>query len=116
MPQNYKPLGQILTTSNTITNVYVTDTGKSAVINSIYITNQDTSNANVDIIIRPISEALANKHFYLFNQEVKAADTVILNLGITMNSAVILAANNKYRNGEGASANVSVNAFGLEIT
>lgn len=117
MPQNYKILGQILPTANALTNVYVTGASTQAVINSIYICNQENSNANVDIIVRPINEALANKHYYFYNQKVGAADTVILNLGITMNANVILAANTSYRVGEVSTpANVSYGAFGLEIT
>ena len=116
MPQNYKILGPVLATANALKNLYVTGSSTQAVINSIYICNQGTSNANVDIIVRPINEALENKHYYFYNQKVGAADTVVLNLGITMNADVILAANNAYRAGEAGTSNVSYGAFGIEIT
>jgi hypothetical protein len=51
----------------------------------------------------------------LQNQRLDAADTIILNLNITMNSDVILAANISTRAGE-TNANCSVNAFGVEIS
>lgn len=110
MPQNYKVLGQIFPSSNTLSNVYVTGSGESAVINSIYICNQSISNVNFDIIVRPINETLANKHFVLFNEDVDGAGTYLLNLGITIGNNTILAANTK------GVANVSYSAFGLEIT
>ena len=116
MPISYKILGQIYPTANTLTNVYVTPAVTSAIVNSIYIANQDSANANVDLILRPINETLGNKHYILQNQRLDQADTLIINLNITMNSAIILAVNNTVRAGETQSANISVNAFGLEVT
>jgi hypothetical protein len=115
MANSYKILGQIAPTSNTLTNVYVTGASVSSVVNTIYLCNQDSANANVSVIVRPVNEALANKHFILQNQRLDAADTIILNLNITMNSDVILAANIATRTGE-ATANCSVNAYGVEIS
>lgn len=116
MPQNYKILGQIKPTENTLTNVFVTTSSNSAIVSTIYITNQEDANANVDIIVRPVNETLANKHYILKNQLVERADTLVLNLNITMNSSSILAANNSRRAGINKSCNVSFNAFGVEIS
>jgi hypothetical protein len=116
MAQSYKILGQIFPTTNTVTNVYVTPAATSAIVSTIYITNQDSANANVDIIVRPINEALANKHYVLRSQNIDAADTLILNLNITMNAAVILAGNVSIKAGETKAANVTFNAFGVEVT
>jgi hypothetical protein len=115
MANSYKILGQIAPSSNTLTNVYVTGASVSSVVNTIYLCNQDSANANVSVIVRPINEALANKHFILQDQRLDAADTIILNLNITMNSDVILAANISTRTGE-VNANCSVNAYGVEIS
>lgn len=116
MANSYKILGQIAPSQNTLTNVYVTGASASAVVNTIYLCNQDSSNANVSVIVRPVNETLANKHYILQDQKLDAADTIILNLNITMNSDVILAANISTRTGETQSANCSVNAFGVEIS
>jgi len=115
MANSYKILGQIAPSQNTLTNVYVTGASVSSVINTIYICNQDSANANVSIIVRPINETLSNKHYVLQDQKLDAADTIILNLNITMNSSVILAANIATRTGETKSANCSLSAFGVEI-
>jgi len=120
MANSYKILGQIAPSQNTLTNVYVTGALVSSVINTIYICNQSEANANVDIVVRPINETLANKHYILQNQKIDAADTIVLNLNITMNSAVILAANAESRTGESnnslSASNVSISAFGVEIS
>jgi hypothetical protein len=120
MPQTYKILGQALATPNTLTNVYVTDASTSAIINSIYITNQGTFTSNAEIILRPINEARVAKHIILPAEQVPGADTFVLNLGITMGPNMILAANTSYSQNAipvafGVS-NVSYGAFGLELT
>jgi hypothetical protein len=115
MPNSYKILGQIAPTANTLTNAYSTSS-VSAVLNSIYICNQDTANANVDIIVRPTGVALANQHYILRQQLLGQADTIILNLNITMNSSTIIAANVAGRSGETKTPNCSISIFGVEIS
>ena len=115
MANSYKILGQIAPTANTLTNAYSTGSA-SAVLNSIYISNQDTGTANVDLIVRPTGVALANQHYILRQQSLPAAETLILNLNITMNSSTIIAANVARRSGETITPNCSINVFGVEIT
>ena len=120
MANSYKILGQIAPTQNALSNVYVTGASVSSIVNTIYICNQSTANANVDIVVRPINETLANKHYILQNQRIDAADGLILNLNITMNASVILAANSSGLAGEAnnqlSASNVSISAFGVEIS
>ena len=115
MANSYKILGQIAPSANTLTNAYSTGSN-SAVLNSIYICNQDTANANVDLIVRPTGVALANQHYILRQQLLGQADTIILNLNITMNSSTIIAANVARRGGETKTPNCSISIFGVEIS
>ncbi len=115
MPTAYKILGQTLPTANVLSNVYVVPTSTSAIISTITICNQSAANANVDIVIRPVNEALANKHYILKQVQIPRADTLIMSPGITLNAAVIVAVNNAVAAGETA-ANVSFNVFGVELT
>lgn len=112
---SYKILGQTLPTANTLSNVYVVPTSTSTIVNTITICNQDTANANVDIILRPVNETLAAKHYLLRGVTIPRADTLIISPGLTLNASVILAVNNAVATGEVA-ANVSFNAFGVEIS
>jgi len=116
MANSYKILGQIAPSPNTETNVYVTGASVSSIVNTIYITNQDTVGANVDLIIRPINESLGDKHFLLKNQRLEAADTIVINPNLTLNSNAILAVNVTVLTGETNVANTSINAFGVEIS
>jgi hypothetical protein len=115
MPTSYKILGQSLPAANTLSNVYVVPASTSAIVSTITICNQDTANANVDIIIRPINETLAAKHYIIRGVTIPRADTLILSPGLTLNASVILAVNNSVVTGE-TLANVSFNAFGVELT
>lgn len=115
MPAAYKILGQTLPTANVLSNVYVVPAATSTILNTITICNQSAANANVEIIIRPINEALANKHYILENVLIPRADSLIFSPGITLNSAVIVAVNNSVYTGETA-ANVSFNVYGVELT
>jgi hypothetical protein len=115
MATTYKILGQILPTANTLSNVYVVPTSTSTIVNTITICNQDTANANVDIILRPVNETLAAKHYLLRGVTIPRADTLIISPGLTLNASVILAVNNAVAAGEVA-ANISFNAFGVELS
>ena len=115
MPTAYKILGQTLPTANTLSNVYVVPTSTSAIVSTITICNQSSANANVDIMIRPINETLASKHYLVKGVTIPRADTMILSPGVTLNASVIVAVNNAVASGETA-ANVSFNVFGVELT
>jgi hypothetical protein len=115
MPTAYKILGQTLPTANLLSNVYVVPTSTSAIVSTITICNQSSANANVDIMIRPINETLANKHYLVKGVTIPRADTMILSPGVTLNASVIVAVNNAVVSGETA-ANVSFNVFGVELT
>ena len=115
MPTTYKILGQTLPTANLLSNVYVVPTSTSAIISTITICNQSSANANVDIMIRPINETLANKHYLVKGVTIPRSDTMILSPGVTLNASVIVAVNNAVASGETA-ANVSFNVFGVELT
>jgi len=115
MATAYKILGQTLPTANTLSNVYVVPTSTSAIVSTITICNQSSANANIDIMIRPINETLANKHYLVKGVTIPRADTMILSPGVTLNASVIVAVNNAVASGETA-ANVSFNVFGVELT
>ena len=70
----YKILGQIKPNANTLTNVYVTPAATSTVINTITICNQGPANSTIDLILRPVNETLANKHYLLKNIAIPYRD------------------------------------------
>jgi len=124
MPQTYKVLGQSFITPNSVQNVYVTGATSSAIVSAIWVYNQGTisggSNVSIDLILRPINEAIADKHFIVTDTNLEAYDTNVYNYAITMPPNTILAANLKYRTGQTfpptANDFIGATAFGVEIT
>jgi hypothetical protein len=107
-----KILGQIQTTGNTMTNVYVVPASTQAVVSTITVCNQSANNVLVDVISRYGATALGNQHYLVYQFPLGAADTLVLEPRLTMNATSVLAAN---VTGANAASNVSVNVFGIEV-
>ena len=95
--------------------------GSNTIINSIYVCNQSSQNGNVSVALYPQTlsatplTSVGNSHFILKEQKIDAAESLILNVNMTMNAGTTLACNNAVRTGQGFS-NVSISAFGVAIT
>lgn len=111
----YKILGQITTTANSITNVYVVPATTSASIGTITVCNGTQNDVVLDLASRPSTEALAAKHYIVKGITLPAADTLIIDSGITLNTGAILAANTTGANAAACAAGISVHAYGVEI-
>ena len=110
----YKILGQIATTANAASNVYVVPSLSTAVVNLITVCNGTDKAVDVNLTIRPTTDALAAKHYIAYTT-IPAADTLILEPGITMPANSILAANTTGVNAAASAAGVSVHAYGVQI-
>lgn len=111
----YKILGQIVTTANSIANVYVVPAATSASIGTITVCNGTANDVLLDLVMRPSTEALATKHFIFRSITLPAADTLIIDSGVTLNTGAILAANTTGGNAAACAAGISVHAYGVEI-
>lgn len=111
----YKILGQIVTTANAIFNVYVVPASTSASIGTITVCNGTASDVLLDLVMRPSTEAIATKHYIVRGITLPAADTLIIDSGVTLNTGAILAANTTGGNAAACAAGISVHAYGVEI-
>jgi len=109
MPSTYKILGQVNPTANTLSNVYVTGAAASAIVSTITIHNFSDANSSYSVVVRPINEALANKHYVIRGGIIPARELISITGAVTMNAEVILAANTN-------SSSISFNAYGVEVT
>lgn len=110
MAQTYKTLAQLSPTAGVLTNLYVTGASTQAVIGTIIVSGQfETTNSSFSLVVRPINEALNDKHFIFRGSPVVVDETLVISGAITMNSNVILAANNY-------TGNAIFTVFGVEIT
>lgn len=109
MAQSYEILGQLAPSANTLTNVFVTGASSSAIVGTITLHNFSDANASYSLIVRPINETLANKHFIIRGGVLPAREMISITGAVTMNANAILAANT-------SGGSVSFNAYGVEIT
>ena len=108
MAQIYEILGQVSPTANTLTNVFVTGASSSSIVGTITISNFSDANATYSLVVRPINETLANKHFIVRGGILPARELITITGAVTMNANAILAANT-------SGGSVSFNAYGVEI-
>ena len=106
----YKVLGQSSLTAETNTDVYTVPSATSAVISTIVICNRASSANTFRIAVRPDGATLANEHFLAYDVSLSANDSTTLTLGITLDAGDVITARS------GASALISVNIFGSEIS
>ena len=109
MAQTYEILGQLAPSANTLTNVFVTGASSSAIVGTITLHNFSDANASYSLVVRPINETLANKHFIIRGGILPAREMISITGAVTMNANAILAANT-------SGGSVSFNAYGVEIT
>jgi hypothetical protein len=113
MPNTYKILGQVNPSANTQSNVYVVPAATEAVVNSLTIANQGTSNVSYSVIVMPSSEfatpASNGKYFLIRGSSMPGGDTATLTLSLTLPAGAVLAANTN-------SGSLSFSAFGVEIS
>lgn len=109
MPTSYKVLGQVAPAATTNTNLYTCPSSTQTVVSTISVCNRGVTDALFRIFVRPNAEALANKHYLVYDALVFAGDSINLTIGITMDAADVI---DVYA----SNANLSFNCFGSEIT
>ena len=111
----YKILGQIVGVANTNSNVYVVPASTNTVVNLITVCNGTQNNILIDLVARPSTEALATKHFILKSLTIPAADTLVLDTGVALQTSAILSANVTGANATSSAAGIAIHAYGVEI-
>jgi len=108
MATTYKILGQVNTTVNTLTTLYIVPATTSTIISTLAVCNQANTASTYQIAIRPAGATIDNKHYINFNTTVPANDTVTIKIGITLAATDVISVS-------ASSATVSFLAFGSEI-
>jgi hypothetical protein len=109
MATSYKILGQAVSVAGSEVTLYTVPAGTDAVISSLTVANRDVNNTTFRIAVRQNGETLANKQYVAYDIPLDRNSTQALTLGITLNGGDVVTV-------RAASANVSFNAFGTEIT
>jgi len=109
MAETIKVLGQEAPLATTATDVYTVPSATSAVVSTIVIANRAATAGTFRLSVRPAGAAQANKHYVAYDIAIAANDSTTLTLGITLGAADVITA-------YCSSDNMSVNAFGTEIS
>lgn len=108
MAESLKTLGQLAPSATTNTTLYTVPAASSAVVSTIAICNRGVS-TNYRIAIRPAGATLADLHYIVYDNYVNQYDSVFLTLGITLAETDVITV-------YAGTANLSISAFGSEIT
>jgi len=109
MAYTYKVLGQEIPAAGANVNLYTVPAGTSAIISTVNVCNQSTSNVTFRLSIRPAGVTGTSKHFIVFDSALPAQDTMAVSLGMTLGNTDVITAYS-------FQGNVSFAAFGTEIT
>jgi hypothetical protein len=109
MPANYKVLGQVAPSATTETSLYTVPAATQAVISTLVICNRANVSATYRVAVRPAGEALADKHYVVYDVSVAGGDSTTLTIGITLNETDVISV-------YASTANFSFSVFGSEIT
>lgn len=104
----YKTLAQLNPSATTATTLYTCPAQTSVVVSSIIVTNQAGSSGSYRIAIRKDGETLAAKQYIAYDRAIAANDYEPHTLGVTIDAGDIITV-------YASSANLSFNAFGVEI-
>lgn len=110
MANAYKVLAQSDPTAETATDVYTVPAATEAVISTVIIANRAATANTFRLSVRPDGAAQADEHYIAYDVPIAANDSTTLTLGITLDAADVLTVYT------GASATISVNVFGTEIS
>ena len=108
MAATYKVLGQVNPSATTATTAYTVPSATETVISTITVANLGAAPATYRLAVRPNGEALANKHYVVYDSSVAPQSTDTLTLGITLDASDVVTV-------YASTANLAFNLFGSEI-
>lgn len=109
MPTDYRVLGQVLPSANTLTTLYTVPASKQAVVSTIVICNQAIANATFGIAVRQAGATQTASQYIAMGSTVPANDAVLLTLGMTLTATDVVSVS-------ASTGTVSFNLFGSQIT
>jgi len=108
MATTYKVLGQVNPSASTATTAYTVPSTTQTVISTITICNMGPAPTTYRLAVRPDGEALANKHYIVYDASIAPQDTETLTLGITLDATDVVTV-------YAGSATMAFNLYGSEI-
>lgn len=108
MAVSNKTLGQVVPAATTLTPLYTVPAATSAVASTLAICNKGAS-TTFRIAIRPAGEAIADKHYIVYDSPADQFAPIFLTIGLTLAATDVVSV-------YAGSATVSFSLFGAEIS
>ena len=109
MANAYKVLAQSAPSAATATDVYTVPAATETVISTVIIANRAATTGSFRLSVRPNGGTQTNAMYCAYDVPVAANDSTTLTLGITVDAADVITV-------YCSSADMSINAFGAEVT
>jgi hypothetical protein len=109
MPDALKCLGQLAPSATTLTDLYTVPAATQTTVSSIVVCNRSGSSATFRIAVAIAGAADATKQYLYYDTTIPANDSFVATIGVT------LATTDKLRV-YASNANLSFNAFGVEVS
>jgi len=111
MATSYKVLGQLDMTSSTLTTLYTCPASTETVVSTVIIANRASGADTFRLALRVDGDAISDIHWLAYDVPVAANDSTTLTLGITMEATDVISVA-----ASGTASELSINAFGAEVT
>jgi hypothetical protein len=108
MATTYKVLGQVNPAASTATTAYTVPSATQTVISTITVSNLGSASATYRLAVRPDGEALANKHYIVYDSTLAPQSTDTLTIGVTLDATDVVTV-------IASTATIAFNLFGSEI-
>lgn len=109
MAETRKVLGQLNPAITTLSAIYTVPAATQAVVSSVTICNEGTTDATFRLSVAVAGAADNAKQYLYYDLPLTAKDTFIGTVGITLGAADVV-------RGYASTASVAFNVFGVEIT
>lgn len=109
MPQSHKVLGQSNPAATTLTTLYTVPSATQAVCSSITVCNTGSTATTYRVAVRPAGEAIATKHYTIYDASIPANDATLLTIGLSLAATDVVSV-------YAGSTNLAFSLFGVEVT
>jgi hypothetical protein len=108
MANVYKTLGQLNPAATTNTDLYTVPSATSAVCSTLVICNQGVT-TTIRVAVRPAGEAIAAKHYIVYDTTLNANESLFLTIGISLATTDVVSV-------YAGTGTVSFGLFGSEVS
>lgn len=109
MPQTHKVLGQNNPAATGLTTLYTVPSNTQAIVSTLSVCNIGASATTYRIAVRPTGEAIANKHYLVYDSAIPANDSIALTLGLSLGTTDVVSV-------YAGNASLAFSLYGVEIT